>query len=219
MELRIEAGQDMRDDFTEDVKRSLAARVGAVCSNPDCCALTTGPRDDPTKAVNVGVAAHITSAAAGGPRYNLSLSQEERRASNNGIWLCQNCAKLVDNDVARFPEELLRAWKTVAEHRARNSLGKTAPDRAESESQRKAREIQLWVGKSVTLSHMNTGSAVMMLGPVRGSSQVQVFDCTEFFVIIGKTGQDSWSRSISLTNIDISFDRSRNCLELQERYS
>lgn len=58
----------------------------------------------------------------------------------------------------------------------------------------------------------------MMSGPVRGSSQVEVMDCTEFFVKIGKKGQDGWSRSISLTNIEISFDDSRKCLELHERY-
>jgi hypothetical protein len=65
---------------------------------------------------------------------------------------------------------------------------------------------------------MNTGRAVMLLGPVRGSLQVQVLDCTEFFVKVGKTGQDGWSRSISLTNVEIAFDELRKCLELQERY-
>ena len=208
----------MRDDFTEDVKRILAARAGAVCSNPGCRALTTGPQDDPAKAVNVGVAAHITGAAAGGPRYNPSFSLEERRHADNGIWLCQNCAKLVDNDVARFPEALLRAWKTDAEHRARNSVGRTAPERAESESERKTRGIRPWIGKSITLRQMTTGRAVMRLGRDRGSLQAQVLDCTEFFVKIGQTGQDGWSRSIPLTNIEISFDDSRKCLELQERY-
>ena len=118
----------MRDDFTEEVKRTLAARVSYICSNPDCRAQTTGPQDDATKVVNVGVAAHITAASAGGPRYNSALSAEVRRHFDNGIWLCQNCAKLVDSDVLRFQETLLRAWKTVAEDRARNSLGKTAPE-------------------------------------------------------------------------------------------
>jgi hypothetical protein len=123
----------MRDDFTEEVKRTLAARVGYVCSNPDCRAQTTGPQDDRTKAVNVGVAAHITAASSGGPRYNSALSAEERRHSDNGIWLCHNCAKLIDSDLLRFHETLLRAWKTVAEDRARNSLGKTAPECAAEE--------------------------------------------------------------------------------------
>ena len=65
----------MRDDFTDEVKRILAARTGNACSNPDCRAVTSGPQNDPTKAVNVGVAAHITAAAEGGTvqsRYFLS---------------------------------------------------------------------------------------------------------------------------------------------------
>jgi hypothetical protein len=36
--------------------------------------------------------------------------------------LCQNCAKLIDNDVARFPAELLRKLKTRAEERASAAL-------------------------------------------------------------------------------------------------
>src|SRR5579871_1727431 len=57
----------MRDDFSEEVKRTLAARVNYFCSNPDCRAQTTGPQVDPSKVLNVGVAAHITAASDGGP--------------------------------------------------------------------------------------------------------------------------------------------------------
>jgi hypothetical protein len=116
----------MRDDFIEEVKRTLAARVGNRCSNPNCHALTSGPQDDPAKALNVGVAAHITAAAQGGPRYDSLLTSEERCHPDNGIWLCQTCAKLVDNDTSQFPVDLLRAWKTIAEHDARSRIGKTA---------------------------------------------------------------------------------------------
>jgi hypothetical protein len=116
----------MRDDFTEEVKRTLAARVGNHCSNPNCRALTSGPQDNPTKALNVGVAAHITAAAQGGARYDAALSSEQRCHPDNGIWLCQNCAKLVDNDPSQFPANLLRDWKIIAEHYARSTIGKTA---------------------------------------------------------------------------------------------
>jgi hypothetical protein len=116
----------MRDDFGEDAKRILAARVGNRCSNPRCRALTSGPQDDPTKALNVGIAAHITAASPGGPRYDSALSPEARCQADNGIWLCQTCGKLVDNDVTQFPAHLLRAWKTIAEHEARYTIGKTA---------------------------------------------------------------------------------------------
>ena len=47
---------DMADDFSEPAKRALASRVGNLCSSPECRALTSGPQEDPAKALNIGVA-------------------------------------------------------------------------------------------------------------------------------------------------------------------
>jgi hypothetical protein len=116
----------MRDDFSEEVKRIIAARAGYRCSRAACRALTSGPQVDPSKALNIGVAAHITAASPGGPRYDPSLTSEERRSANNAIWLCQNCGKLVDNDQARFTEGELMQWKRSAEAEALTMIGKTA---------------------------------------------------------------------------------------------
>lgn len=106
----------MRDDFPQETKDVLAKRVGFRCSNPSCRLTTSGPRKDIAKAINIGVAAHITAAASGGPRYDRSLTSEQRSESSNGIWLCQKCAKLVDNDANRYTAILLRQWKADAEH-------------------------------------------------------------------------------------------------------
>jgi hypothetical protein len=213
----------MRDDFTEEVKRTLSSRVNNTCSNPDCRSPTSGPQLDPTKVLNVGVASHITAASLGGPRYNSSLTPEQRCHSNNGIHLCQNCAKLVDNDPSQFSEELLRAWKVVAEHHARISIGKTAAHvrTHESESQRKMRRILEWKDKHkhVTLTQMTEPQSVVMIGPKRGSSTVQLLDCTEDYVTVGVEGSSAWKRSISLTNITLSHDDQNNRPELQERYT
>jgi len=116
----------VRDDFSEETKRVLAARVGNHCSNPGCNTLTSGPQENTSKALNLGVAAHITGAAIGGPRYDATLSPDARSHADNGIWLCQNCAKKVDNDTNQFPKAVLGAWKVMAEHQARTSVGKTA---------------------------------------------------------------------------------------------
>jgi hypothetical protein len=115
----------MRDDFSEEAKRVLAARVGNRCSNPECRASTSGPQVDPARIVNIGVAAHITAASPGGPRYRREFSSETRSHPSNGIWLCQTCAKLADNDPDRFTEEALRGWKLQAERAAFVRLGKT----------------------------------------------------------------------------------------------
>ena len=112
----------MRDDFPITVKETLAKRVGYRCSNPECRQPTSGPQEDPTKAVNIGVAAHITAASPDGPRYDESLTAEQRKSHDNGIWLCQNHAKLVDNDSVRYSPALLREWKRIAEHLAELEL-------------------------------------------------------------------------------------------------
>ena len=113
----------MRDDFSEEVKAVLGRRVNLRCSKPGCYASTSGPQVDPAKALNVGVAAHITAASPGGPRYDGRLSPEKRQSAENGIWLCQTCAKLVDNDPTRFTVELLNSWKRWAEEGALMSIG------------------------------------------------------------------------------------------------
>jgi hypothetical protein len=113
-------------DFPELTKRTLAQRVGYRCSNPDCRALTSGPQVDPSKSLNIGVAAHISAASPGGPRYNPTLSPGTRQDITNGIWLCQDCAKVVDNDPHRFTLTVLQTWKGTAEAEALDLIGKTA---------------------------------------------------------------------------------------------
>lgn len=112
----------MRDDFSKQTLDILAKRVGIRCSNPGCRKLTTGPRSESTQIINIGVGAHIRAAAPGGPRFDPNLSNEERRSPNNGIWLCQNCAKLVDNDPDRYPVTILQNWKQFAESAALSEI-------------------------------------------------------------------------------------------------
>lgn len=103
-------------------KNVLGKRVGFLCSNPQCKRSTSGPHSDPASVVNIGVASHISAASPGGPRYDAELSPAARKDISNGIWLCQICAKLIDNDVASFPSDKLRKWKESAERTARNLI-------------------------------------------------------------------------------------------------
>jgi hypothetical protein len=206
----------MRDDFSADVRRNLVFRVSTTCSNPDCMADTAGPQEDPSKAVNLGVAAHITAASSDGPRFDPNLSQDQRCAAENGIWLCQNCAKLVDNDVARYPETVLRAWKTLAEHYAVMNVGKTKLPRFETDAQKKANEILKWKDKRVILVTINTGHAVHVLGLRGGSAHVTVVDANEFYVKVIGDGWDK-GRSIPMNSIEIGYDDTYKCMELLEK--
>lgn len=107
-----------RDDFSLATKELLANRVGRKCSNPSCRKLTCGANTDPLKITNIGVASHICAAAKGGPRYDESMTTEERKSFDNGIWLCQSCSKLIDTDTARYTKEVLHRWKKIAEELA-----------------------------------------------------------------------------------------------------
>lgn len=114
----------MRDDFSSTVKDILSKRVGLHCSNPNCNALTIGPNSLDHKTINIGVAAHITAASPGGPRFNPTLTTEYRSSIGNAIWLCQSCAKLIDSDPNRYTLLILNNWKTEAERNAQLELNK-----------------------------------------------------------------------------------------------
>ena len=117
----------MRDDFLQAVKDTLARRVSFLCSNPSCPLGTIGPHSDQSKSINKGVAAHITAASPGGKRYDDLLASDERSSVTNGIWLCQNCAKLIDSDELLYTAELLRAWKLTTEARVQQSVQSNSP--------------------------------------------------------------------------------------------
>lgn len=205
----------MRDDFAEEVKRVIASRANQRCSNPDCRATTCGPQDDPAKFLNFGVAAHITAASPGGPRYDATLTSEQRSSASNGIWLCQNCAKLVDNDESQFDVGLLKAWKYIREHDARMSIGQTAPPVQDTDSQRKCRKILQWVGKQVMLVKMATPQQEMSMGARPWASQyVAVLECNKFYVRLKVN--DAITRSIPLENLRFGRDDKYGCIELLE---
>jgi hypothetical protein len=72
--------------------------------------------------VDIGVASHITAASPGGPRFDSSISEEERKSAANGIWLCQSCGKLIDDDEEGYTASKLREHKSRAEAKARREV-------------------------------------------------------------------------------------------------
>jgi hypothetical protein len=120
------AGAD-RDDFLQKVVRILAMRASYICSNPGCRYLTLGPSpSDPEKIIFLGVGAHITAASPGGPRYDATLTSRQRSSIENGIFLCQACAAMIDKNGGRdFGIEILRRWKSEHEEWVRANLNKS----------------------------------------------------------------------------------------------
>lgn len=113
-----------RDDFTPATKAVLAERVGYRCSNPDCGAPTLGPSlEENGGSARIGIAAHIHAASPKGPRSKGDQTPAERSGESNGLWLCENCGKLVDSDVGGHSAIELKQWKIEAERRTKAELG------------------------------------------------------------------------------------------------
>ena len=118
-----------RDEFTERTKNLLARQADGLCSYPQCRRHTIGSNLAGDDVIVVGVAAHICAAAPGGPRYDPSMTREQRRSVDNGIWLCALHAKAVDSNDPQFTFELLREWKLQAQRDSRQRVlyGTPAP--------------------------------------------------------------------------------------------
>lgn len=112
----------MRDDFSRSTKDLLARQAGHRCAHPHCGKPTSGADESGTGAINIGVAAHITAASAGGPRYDAALTNEQRKDAANGIWLCQDHAHAIDADDDGFSADTLRTWKRQAQARSLQAL-------------------------------------------------------------------------------------------------
>jgi hypothetical protein len=100
-----------REDFTEKTKFQLAKRAGWLCSDPSCRRAIIGANSDGDGEINLGIAAHICAAAPEGPRYDDTMTPEQRKSPENGLWMCSLHGKAVDARDSQFTVELLREWK------------------------------------------------------------------------------------------------------------
>lgn len=96
---------------TKVTVRLLFARSGNQCAFPECRAHLIEDDD-----LLVGEIAHITAALPGGPRYDPTLTREQRRDPDNLLLLCLRHHRVVDARVELFTAETLRKMK--ADHEA-----------------------------------------------------------------------------------------------------
>lgn len=66
---------------------------------------------------------HMCS-VTGWKRYDNSMSPEQRSSYENGIWLCRNCAAMIDRDEDYYTVDMLHMWKQLAELEASKYYGK-----------------------------------------------------------------------------------------------
>ena len=103
----------VRDEFPERIKRTIAERAGYICTK--CRRPTVGPHSDPEKSLKTGEACHIRAAAPGGPRYDPEQTHAERSNIENAIWLCTECSTRVDKDEPSYPIEVMLKLKRTHE--------------------------------------------------------------------------------------------------------
>ncbi|WP_157377372.1 hypothetical protein [Burkholderia ubonensis] len=112
----MEKKQDTRDEFSESTKDLIAKRSGYICAYPGCRRMTVAVSEDRKSGLTMtGVAAHITAAADGGPRYDKDMRPDERSSERNGIWTCQIHGKLIDDNPSKCSVEELHRWKAQHE--------------------------------------------------------------------------------------------------------
>jgi hypothetical protein len=107
-----------REEFSAPTRRLIAEHAGHQCSFPTCNRRTVGPGPVSSKTSSSGYAAHIYSAASGGPRGQGGLTAAELSGPGNGIWLCGRHSKLADNNRgAKYSPETLLSYKALQESR------------------------------------------------------------------------------------------------------
>ena len=105
------AKNNNRDNFTPATRKRIERQARGHCSNPRCRRLTNAASSHGQGEINIGEAAHICAAAPGGPRHDGSMTPEERSSADNGIWLCDTCARAIDSKDPKFTVALLHEWK------------------------------------------------------------------------------------------------------------
>ena len=164
-----------RDDFSKPIIESTQKRAAFICSNPDCLCLTIAPSEnDDLSFLYVGSVAHITAASKGGPRYDSTLTSEQRTLVSNAIFLCSNCATMIDkNSGEDYTVELLNKWKEEHEAWVRGNLNMKPITITEIDGTHEAHGIGDVVGLRVTKSvKIKTGtiSRASGIGKISGTS-------------------------------------------------
>lgn len=167
------------DDFSESVVRTLFERAGTRCSL--CDRQTNGPHSKRSKALRSGVAAHISAAQKGGPRFNPRQTPRARRSAANGIWVCHSCSDLIDKDPDDYSAKLLRDAKAKHERKIRSEHRGAARQRPQEEvlafvrdsrreanererlraaAQREREEHQTWTDAAIASLRSGPGNAI-----------------------------------------------------------
>lgn len=208
-----------RDNFPKNVVTALRERVNNICSNPDCRKQTVEPKKLTSDKINLtGEASHICAASAGGPRYDVTMSEDDRKSINNGIWLCKHCARKIDIEPEAYSVDLLKDWKNKAELKVLANSNKKFYTENEFEKETQSKVLQSHMSNqefssvaSQTLNVITQGiqEELKMLDPRLNILCSYIHNEIHYEIHIVEDSNES---------INVSF-QPNNSLEFKEKYS
>ncbi len=109
--------KDKARDYTRVTIRRLDILSGNECAHPDCTKKFIA--EDGISIVSK--ICHIAAASEDGPRFDKSMSDDERRSFENLILLCDEHHVMIDNkqNEDKYTTELLKKWKSDHETKIR----------------------------------------------------------------------------------------------------
>lgn len=177
--------------YTSGTKAALFRFSSGKCYYPKCrkeiLAFTAGQY-----LVDVQIA-HICAAEPGGPRFDASMSEDDRRGIDNLILLCQAHHNLIDKvRPMEYPVELLRKWKLANEDMAMvKALRDAAADDSNLES------ILMGVAASLVPTREVT---VELAAAVRNGNQGFTALARDFAEVFGpNTSSSPWRLTLVVT--------------------
>jgi hypothetical protein len=105
--------KDKARQYKPSVIRRLDTLSGNECAHPDCSKKLIA---EDGKSI-ISKICHIAAASPEGPRYDNSMTEDERRAFDNLILLCDEHHVIIDNkeNETLYPISLLKKWKSEHE--------------------------------------------------------------------------------------------------------
>lgn len=144
------------NEFSPKIIKNVRERSAFICNRPLCRKLTVkASYDNDTDSDILGEAAHIYPAAKNWARFDESIHPIFIKSQKNAIWLCRECARLIDKNPKKYTVEVLFKWKLDLELYVQ---GLTTQD---------SRLRQLRLTLSPSLSAMRILSALPGPGPGR----------------------------------------------------
>lgn len=110
-----------------DTLRALYLLSGNLCAHPKCTKVLITKRG-----IMIGEVCHIESAEVGGPRFNPSMTNEQRRDQSNLMLLCSIHHTLIDRDTKRYSVADLKKMKAAHESKF-SEIADTLKQRFESQ--------------------------------------------------------------------------------------